>query len=145
MPHFTFPLNADGMIVQAMFGLNGPDTATLVKTQQPVPRPVLVRSLLDSGSDATAIAPRAIQHLGLVPIVPAFSQTAGGMVPVNLYRVSLSISGVSGAAAVVVLPDLLASELTVSLPNIEALIGMNVLRECLLVLDGPGKQFILGS
>jgi hypothetical protein len=29
--------------------------------------------------------------------------------------------------------------------NIEALIGMNVLRECLLTLNAPGNQFILGS
>jgi hypothetical protein len=30
------------------------------------------------------------------------------------------------------------------LKNLEALIGMNVLRECLLLLDGPGQHFILG-
>ena len=44
----------------------------------------------------------------------------------------------------IALPDLLVSELTVALPNIDALLGMDVLRQCLLVLDGPGQQFILG-
>jgi len=145
MPHSTFPLSPDGLIVQAMFGWNGPDMAALVQAQRPVARPVHVRSQVDSGSDATAIAPQIVQQLGLVSIVPGLTQTAGGMVPVNLYRVSISISGLGGTGPVVVLPDVLASELTVSLPNIEALIGMNVLRECLLILDGPGNQFILGS
>jgi hypothetical protein len=31
----------------------------------------------------------------------------------------------------------------VALPNVDVLIGMDVLADCLLVLDGPGKQFIL--
>jgi hypothetical protein len=58
MPHFAFPLSPDGLIVQAVFGLNGADTAALVQTGRPIPRPVQVRGLLDIGSDATAIAPQ---------------------------------------------------------------------------------------
>jgi hypothetical protein len=145
MPHFAFPLSADGLIVQAVFGLNGPDTAALVQTGRPIPRPVQVRSMLDNGTDATAVAPHVFQKLGLKSGLSGMSHTAAGQVAVNLYRVSLTINGPAGIAGpVLVLPDLLVSELTASLPNIEALIGMDVLRQCLLILDGPGKQFILG-
>jgi hypothetical protein len=145
MPHFTFPLSPDGMIVQAMFGLNGAATAALVQTGQPVARPIQVRSLLDNGTDATAIAPHVFQKLGLKSQVSGTSQTAAGQVTVNLYRVSLGITGpAGGTGSALVLPDLLVSELTATLPNIDALIGMDVLRQCLLVLDGPGQQFILG-
>ena len=81
--------------------------------------------MLDNGTDATAIAPHVFQTLGLKSGVSGRSQTAAGQVTL-------------------VLPDLLVSELTATLPNIDALIGMDVLRQCLLVLDGPGQQFILG-
>jgi hypothetical protein len=145
MPHFSFPLSPDGLIVQAVFGLNGRDTATLVRTGQPIPRPVQVRALLDNGTDATAIAPHVFQRLGLTSRVSGSTQTAAGPVQVNVYRVSLTIAGPAGITGpVLALPELLASELAAALPNIDALIGMDVLRQCLLVLDGPGQQFLLG-
>jgi hypothetical protein len=34
-------------------------------------------------------------------------------------------------------------ELLHSPPNFEAMIGMDVLAECLLILDGPGRQFTI--
>ncbi len=145
MPHLTFPLNSDGMIVQAVFGLHGTDTAALVQAGQPIPRPLQVRTLLDSGANATAVAPRVFQHLGLGSFVTATSTTAGGTIKVNLYRVSLTVFGARGSAGpALVLTDLVVSELTAPLPNLEALIGMDVLNAGLLVLDGPGQQFILG-
>src|SRR5438128_638326 len=126
MPHFSFPLSPDGMIVQAMFGLNGSQTATLVRTGQSVPRPIQVRALLDNGSDATAIAPHVFQKLGLRSVRSVSSVTAGGPVTVKLYRVSLTIAGPAGRTGpVLAVPDLLVSELTAPLPNIDALIGMD--------------------
>lgn len=134
------------MIVVAVVGLNGIDTASLVQHGKPISRPIQVRSLLDSGTDVTAVASRVFQQLGLGSLISGFSQTTSGLVPVNLYRVSLTISGSPGLAGpIVTLTDLLVSELTTALPNIDALIGMDVLRDSLLVLDGPGQRFILGS
>jgi hypothetical protein len=132
------------MVLQALIGLNGPDTSALVRAGQAIPRPVAARALIDPGSDRTAAASHVFQQLGLGPFIYGTSQTAGGSFQVNLYRVSLTISG-SGATAgpTLVQPDLLVSELTVPLP-FDVLIGLDVLRECLLVLDGPGEQFILG-
>jgi hypothetical protein len=144
MPHLTFALDPDGMIVQAVFGLNGFKTAALVQAGQPVPRPIPVRALIDSGADTTTIAPGVFKRLGLVPSFTAFSQRASGSVKVNLYNVSMTITGLIGAVGpTLVLPDLLVSELTAPLP-VDALIGLDVLRQCLVVLDGPGQQFILG-
>ena len=145
MPHVTIPLGADGMIVEAVFGLQGSQTAALLQAQQPIPRPQHIRSLIDCGTDTTAIASKVFQQLGLGPVARGSSQTAAGAVPVNLYRVSLTIAGPAGRAGpVLAIPDLLVSELTVPLANLDALIGMDVLRQCLLVLDGPGQQFIFG-
>jgi hypothetical protein len=39
--------------------------------------------------------------------------------------------------------DLLVSELTTTLPNIDMLIGMDILLDCKLLLDGPARRFVL--
>jgi hypothetical protein len=130
MPHFTFPLSPDGMIVEAVFGVNGPQTAAAVRTGQSIPRPVQARALLDNGCDTTAIASHIVQKLGLEVLIPASVQTASAKVPANLYRASLTISGPAGSSGpALVVSDLVVSELTTPLPNIDALIGMDVLGE----------------
>jgi hypothetical protein len=40
-------------------------------------------------------------------------------------------------------PDLLVSELTTHLVDMEALIGLDVLLTCKLLLDGPARRFAL--
>jgi hypothetical protein len=145
MPHIKFALSADGMALQAMIGLNGPDTIALVQAGQPVPRPVQVRALIDPGSDRTAAAPQVFQQLGLVPFISGTCHRTAGSVNVNLYRVSLTISDPGPKTGpTLALSDLLVSEFAAPLPNIDTLIGMDLLHECLLVLDGPGQQFLLG-
>ncbi len=145
MPHFTLPLDPDGLIVQAVFGLNGPQTTSLVQAGQAIPSPIQVRALLDSGSDVSAIAPRVVQQLGVISLISGSSVTASGKLAVNLYRVSLTIAGTGGRAGpVLAISDLLVSELATPLPNLEALIGLDVLRECLLIFDGPAQRFTLG-
>jgi hypothetical protein len=145
MPHFTFPLSPDGPAVQGLVGLNDQATASLVQAGQPIPRPISIRALLDTASDMTAIAGRLVQQLGVIPVRQAQTHTAGGPVQVSVYRVSVSIYGPSGAAgSLLVWSNLLVMDLAVPLPNVDVLIGLDVLRQCLFVLNGPGDQFILG-
>lgn len=139
MAHATFPLPNDGMVVQAVIGMDGPKMAALLQAGKPVPRPIAVRALIDSGSDTTAVAPDVLVRLGLASFVTGTSQTASGPVEVKLYRVSLTLPGPDLA-----LPDMVVSELTAALP-VDVLLGLDVLRHCLLILDGPGQRFILGS
>src|SRR5262249_59921883 len=127
MPHLNFPLSPDGRVVKAMLGLNGPDSAALIQASKPIPPPIQVRALIDPGSDHTAVAAHVFQQLGLAPLVYGTSQTAGGSFQVNLYRLSLTISGLAGTAhPTLVLPHLLVSELPVALP-FDALLGPDVL------------------
>jgi hypothetical protein len=131
------------LVVAGRVGLSAAEAAKLVQSGQPVPPPVPVRALIDTGSDRTAVAPGIIRQLGLQPLIHGMAHTAGGSFQVNLYCIGLTIHGPTrGAGAELSLSDLLVSELTVALP-FEVLIGLDVLRECLLVLDGPGSQFIL--
>jgi hypothetical protein len=143
MPQLNFGLHADGMVVDASIGLSAPQAAQCTQTGQSIPAAVRVRALIDPGSDRSAAAPQVFQQLGLTPLIYGVTQTAGGSFQVNLYRAALSIhSPARSSGYALTQSDLLVSELTVPLP-FDALIGLDVLRECLLVLDGPGQQFIL--
>jgi aspartyl protease len=144
MPHLSFPIDPDGLCLTALVGLTEPDTQTILSARKPIPAPIWVRALIDTGCDATALAPDVIRQLGIAPFHRTMSQTASGSVWVQLYRVSLSVPAPGGAVGpMLTVPDLVVTELTATLPDVDALIGMDVVRQCLIVIDGPGKQFLV--
>jgi aspartyl protease len=146
VPYFTYPLSPDGPAVPGLVGLNDQATAALAQRQQPIPRPVSVRALIDTGADVTAIADHVAGQLGLALVHRTKTHTAGGSVNVNLYRVSLSVIGPAGTAGgLLVWPDLLVTELAVTIQNVDVLIGLDVLRQSLFILNGPAGQFTLGQ
>jgi len=57
--------------------------------------------------------------------------------------VSLSIVGPTGMGPSLVQPSLEVVELTTPIPNIDVLLGMDVLLQCRLLIDGPARQFTL--
>jgi hypothetical protein len=67
MEHLTFPFSANGLTLDVLIGLDGNSTAQLHACGQPIPRPVRARGVLDTGTDATAIAHWVFQQLGLQP------------------------------------------------------------------------------
>jgi hypothetical protein len=145
MPHLTLAASPDGLAVEALIGLDGSTMAGLRAAGTPIPAPITLRALLDTGSDVTAVDPRVLGQLGASSIGSASTHTAAGKQTVRLFKVSLSISGPAGPAGpILVRPTLVVTELSQSLPNVEALIGRDVLDDCPLVNDGPGRQFILG-
>ena len=67
----------------------------------------------------------------------------GGTINVQLYRVSLQIrDAVAPTLPMVTMPSLLVMELPPG-PTCDVLIGMDVLRHCKLIVDGPGGFFAL--
>ncbi len=111
---------------------------------QPIPPPLHVRALVDTGTDLTALSASCIRRLGVPVENRVKTHTVGGIVIVDTFMVSLSI----GAAGRMPSPMLVQADLEVTclphpLNNFDALIGLDVLAECLLIYDGPGKQFTL--
>ena len=145
MPHFTFPITKDGYTLEVLIGLRATDAHALLAAGQPIPPPLHARALLDTASDKTAVAVPLLQQLGITSVASVRTQTAGGMVMVQLYEVSLSVPNPTGART----PMLVHSEWEVTEflhapPQIDVLIGLDVLNECLVVIDGPGGRFTLG-
>jgi hypothetical protein len=145
MPHLTFATSTDGPALEVVVALDANKIAARQQAGVVVPLPLPIRALIDTGTDVTALAPRVLQHIGLAPVRSVPTLTAGGQVSVDLFEVSLVITGPSGPVGpMYVRPFLQVTELATPLPNIEALIGRDILAECLFQLDGPGAHFLLG-
>jgi hypothetical protein len=142
MPHFTVPLSPDGYALDVMVGLRASDMAALQAAGQPIPPPLRARALLDTGTDMTAVAASLLRQLGIGSHADARTHTVGGLVKVDLYWVSLSVLSPSGGITTAqARPEWLVTDFQHAPPNVDVLLGLDVARESLLILDGPGKLF----
>jgi hypothetical protein len=111
-----------------------------------VPAPILARALIDTASDVTCVASAIPQRLRLAPSGQHTRQGISGSVRVLLFEVSFSIPGASaGSGPRLVLPQLVVMELPQLLQNVNVLIGLDVLLQCVFHVDGPNRQFTLSA
>jgi hypothetical protein len=144
MPTLTFPVVTAGLAVPVYVGRDAPVIAASVAAGLGPGPLVPAQGLLDTAADLTAIVPKVIQALGVGVAHTVLTSTAAGPVTVDVYAVSLSITDptVPGAPTLTV-PSLLATELAAPLPDADVLVGLNVLLQGKLMLDGPARRFSL--
>jgi hypothetical protein len=144
MPQLTFLIHADGLCFEALVGLDAPETAARLTARQPIPAPLRVRGMIDTGSNVTVLDATIIQRLGLVTQYQRTTHGITGPVSVNVCYVSLSVTDFGDPTAPWLAHPLLhVMELPVPLPDIELLLGLDVLMGCKLLVDGPARQFTL--
>lgn len=143
MPQLTFPISARELIADVRVNVSAADMAQLYANRRAAPAPVVTRGELDTGSNATGVSAAVIQRLALVPHSKSSTTGIGGRIAVQLYRVSLSVFDAANPTLPwFVVPDLEVMELPSSVSR-DVLVGMDVLLECRLLLDGPARQFTL--
>ena len=104
---------------------------------------VYARALIDTGSDITVVSSALLRQLRATPLGSAQTSGIGGSTPVQLYEASLFIFNASNVHSPwIVRPDLTVMELPGTI-EFDVLIGMDVLRDCTLVVSGPMGQFTL--
>jgi hypothetical protein len=100
--------------------------------------------VIDTGSTVTCVTPALLQRLGLRPIGQGSSHTVAGQAAVNLFEVSLSIPPAANVPGpMLTRGDLVVMEMPSPIPGVEILVGMDVLLDCKLFLDGPARRFTL--
>jgi predicted aspartyl protease len=143
MGQLSFPISADGLKVDVRVNLPSAALAALHASGQPVPWSIAAKGLIDTGTDISAVAPSIFQQLRLRAQSHQKTQGVTGAAQVGLFYVTLFIVDSSQLQLPwFTLPDLLVMELPTVLP-VEVLIGMDVLRMCKLLVDGPANQFWL--
>jgi hypothetical protein len=147
LPHFTLPFGSSGPVINAFVGLSGPRYQALTQAGQQTPAPVAVRALIDTGASCTCVDTTVLNQLALTPTGTTLvhTPTTGGTPQqVNQYDVGLLIpAAVTGHAPLVqiVLP---VTAHALAVQGIQALIGRDVLSQCLLAYNGAMGIFTLG-
>jgi hypothetical protein len=141
-----------GACVQAEITLARQDLLRRRQANQPVPQPVTVTALLDSGAESTCIDPGVVARLNLpicgsgftlAPGVASGPVVLGGALPHFSYDAGLVILFPNQPKMNLVIPDLPVDTLPLLAFGIEAVIGRDVLASCVLVINGPGGSATL--
>jgi hypothetical protein len=115
----------------------------LRKAKRPVPAPLSVRALIDTGASGSAIDPNIVSRLGLFTTGRTLVHTpssGSNYVERDQYAVSLYLGSQPGETAgytLSVIETPLASE------GFIAIIGWDILSKCVLFCDGPQRTFRL--
>lgn len=144
MNQLTFPLQAGELKLDVMLSLHHQAMVDRLAAGLSLSAPLWATGVVDTGSSVTSIVPDVIQRLGAQFVSHSRTHTAAGPVPVRLFRVSLSIPSASKLPGpMLTRDDLIIMELIDPIPGVEVLIGMDILLDCRLLLDGPDRQFAL--
>lgn len=144
MTQLTFPLQTDELKLAVVIGLHQQAMVDRLAAGLSLLSPIWAKGAIDTGSSITCIATDLLQTLATPPVGQSRTQTAAGPARVRLFRVSLSIPSAGNLLGpMLTRGDLLVMELIDPPPDIEVLIGLDILLDCRLFLDGPGRYFTL--
>ena len=139
MPHFTLPISSDGPIVAALVAVSEARRGALSAAGQPVPPPVRIRALVDTGASCTCIDEGAIAALGIPPTgrVHVLSPTTGATpADKDQFDVALLIPPAEPSQTGLIFPTIAVITTSFAPQPIQALIGRDILRRCLLTYNG---------
>jgi hypothetical protein len=143
MATLTFPIVINELCVDVRINLPAPELMALRAANRPTPTSVVRTGNIDTGSNITGVSAAVLRQLALAPVRNSNTQGIGGSTAVNLYHVSLSVcDAVQPPSSWFTHPDLLVMELPPGTP-VDVLIGMDVLIQCRLTVDGPAGVFTL--
>lgn len=144
MSQLTFPILSDELTLPVLIGHNRKALAVLLAAGGALPSPVSTKAVVDTGTNVTCVDPAVLQRLGLLSTSQGTSQTAAGQAAVKLFEVSLSITPPANSAGpMLTRRDLIVMELPCPIPGVDVLVGMDILLDCRLLVDGPARQFSL--
>lgn len=144
MPVLTSPLGPEGPVVSLLIGVSGPRATALQAAQQPVPPPVRIRALIDTGASSTCVEAGALQSLSLAPTgTTTVTTPSTGPNPMvcNQYDVGVFVVHPAITLGVVTMPIIECQPLG---GGIQALLGRDFLALCLFVYDGQAQRFSFG-
>lgn len=146
MPHFTLQVTAGGPILSATVWVSAPRQDALRLAGQPFPKPVPIQALVDTGASHTCIDPSVLAALGLTPtgsVLVATPSTGSSPHKADQYDVSLLIPGAHQGHAPLIIPTLSVTESILHGQGFDALIGRDILGNCLLHYNGMTGMFTL--
>jgi len=134
----SLSLSDDGPVLEILISLTSSRRYALNRFQLPIPAPLAVRALIDTGATYSCIDLSVVSQLNLLSSYEVMVFTPGtGGVPQQMkqYEVDVEVPNVG------LFPRIAAIEAALSAQGIQALIGRDILARCLFVFDGPANSF----
>jgi hypothetical protein len=146
MPRIRVPIGKDGPVIDLGIWVARAMAHTLVAQGLVVPPPQIIRALIDTGADRTAIHPNALALVSSSPagtiLVRRPASTTSGR-RVNLHDLRLAFSGPLVSPTRGSWVEIEAAAVAPADPGILALIGRDMLSRCRFVYDGLKGELIL--
>ena len=144
MPHLSLPIGPGGPLFDCRVGVSVPRAEALKKVGQLVPAPVNARALIDTGASCTSIDPTVLKKLGVVSTgttpVHTPSTKSGQPHVANQFDISIIVLHPKLSWTLTAVPIIEAELLH---QGLHALIGRDILSNCLFTYDGQAKTFCL--
>jgi hypothetical protein len=142
MSQLTFPITPDGLVVDVLVNHEAAVLIALRASGELCP-PIETTGLIDTASNVSGVSPAIVSQLGLPFVGSATTTGIAGTVSVQLYRVSLHVRNARFLTLpMLTIPSLLVMELPPG-PTCDVLVGLDVIRECKLIVEGRGGFFTL--
>jgi len=146
MPHFTLQVSPQGPVVNAGIMVGDARQQALQDAGQDIPAPQLIRALVDTGAGISGVDPAVLKALGLTQTGEAeihTPSTKGVAVVTPTYDVKIAIlAGRPGDLHFISETiQVTATDLTVQ--GLQALIGRDILKRCILHYNGADEHFTI--
>lgn len=146
MSHFTLQIGSDGPVLNVLIGVSQAKADALTKANQPVPKAVPIRALVDTGASCTCIDPAVFTALSLTPTgsVAMFTPSTGATPhQADQYDISLLIPPAVPTDFPFVIRTLQVTASDLKIQGIQALVGRDILAGCVLNYNGTMGFFTL--
>lgn len=147
MPHLNLPIDADGPVLTGVIWVSGPVRALLQAAGLPVPPPVNIRALVDTGASCTCLDGGVIARLGLTLIGETSVHTPSTLGTAAQHRMfdAQILVGSSHPPSTLLcnVESHPVVECDFSGQGIQALIGRDLLASAVLFYNGPASAFTL--
>lgn len=146
MPIVTGRIRAEGALAKVRMSWSTSAVQGQRAALKPIPPPVEVWALLDSGAESTVLNTGLVQSLGLPwgGIIMSNSPAVGGLNFTSQYEIDLTLLHRSGIPSQdLLVRDLAVVELDLGSLGYQALIGRDVLTSCRFLYNGPAGRFKL--
>jgi hypothetical protein len=143
--HFSLQIAAEGPILSALVAVSEARHAALKAAEQPIPAPVPIRALVDTGASCTCVDPSVLAALNLTPTGQAFLNTASsGQTPhsADVYDIAFAIPTGDRVPLFLRNVPVVATEL-LDAQGFHALVGRDILEHCVLIYNGDIGFFTL--
>jgi hypothetical protein len=145
MPKIIGNLTHKEPILEVLIGVSASLKKALLDNDQPVPEPILLQALLDTGTDGTFLDIEIVNKLGLKQLRPGMPAKVGTLAgeKQESFEYSASLVFVNGHSQTTINELIIVGQAFPKSEKYKMLIGTDILSRCCFFYYGTTNKFVL--